>query len=615
MTARNHWQHSQNVATAARAGGAAPPIELIDLSLQPKQMDLLKAMKATGAGVPTIWGWGGAKGAAKSGGLRRIALAMRFLFPGTTGWIVRKIWEDLRLNHVEEYFREWPWLEQHYNVNDKEISIPMTKLVNGKRVSCPPSVLGFRHAESLKKVRQKFAGPQCHDLYVDQAEQFDAEALVIMPTACRWPGAAPGECKTAFFFNPGGPGTEYLRRVFWTKHKWEKGEIPGNFGFIQAYGWDNYEWFRTEQIKSILDPRRVMSIKEFYELPEMLKEGEPSRPNRFDMFITQTTYGRQLNSLPTGLRAGYLLGTMDRFAGQYFTAVWDEDKVVQTNDRIGAIVQPWWVRWLATDWGYSHYMPTVWFATGKLSPAEFKRHFGKTTEWPVDVVVIYRELVVKEMAEADVARLVVDGGEYEDSGDKVAFGGTPAEERPEMRHHYFSVEKVNDRRKGTDHNVPDLMNPVLKGGGMPELEPADSERIPGWRLLFSMLRQTCQLLGMPDDQMITKQMVVEGGPMLLISAHCADVIGAFPLAKETEEQDGDVLKVEGVSRADDIMDTVRYGCKSYLRPRGQAPREVRARELAEAVREEHPGDQTELAMTMRKFYSNENRRKRRRRGV
>lgn len=213
----------------------------LDIALQPKQQELLAALRSVGPDVATRIGWGGARGAAKSGGLRRVALAMRFLYPGTTCCITRKIWEDLRINHVERYFVEYPWLEQHYNSSEHEISIPMK--------SGPPSVIAFRYAESLKKVRQKFMGAEYHEIYVDQAEQYEEESLITIPTAARMPGSRPGECKTAYFFNPGGPGTEYLRRVFWT-HQFTARERPSNFKFIQAYGWDNYEWFRESDITS-----------------------------------------------------------------------------------------------------------------------------------------------------------------------------------------------------------------------------------------------------------------------------------------------------------------------------------------------------------------------------
>lgn len=540
----------------------------LDLCFQPKQAELRDIMRATGKSVPTRIGWGGSRGAAKSGGLRRICLAMRFLYPGTTGWIVRKIWEDLRINHVERYFDEFPWLEQYYNGSNKEIELPNK------------SVIGFRHAESLKRVRQKFMGTECHDLYIDQAEQFSEEELILMPTTVRMPGEKPGECKTSFFFNPGGPGTEYLRRVFHLK-QFKGKERPGNFQFIQAYGWDNYEWFRESGID--------LTPEKFYSLPS---------EDRFEMFINDTNYGRELNELPPSLRAGHLLGSFDSFAGQYYTAVWNEDLCVETQDRVELMMQPWWPKWLATDWGFSHYMPTLWATTGKLSPAQFKILFGIETEWPIDIVVIYRQLVINETAEGDAAELIADGGDLEDG---THFSGTPEDEREMIQHHYFSVEEL--AKKGHENSRSDLMDPILRRAGMPAMEAADNDRVDGWRLIFALLKQTCSLRSVKEGK-ITKEMA-QRGPMLIIGANCEDVIAAIPLAMRSEKDSEDVEKTS--TRADDVLDCLRYLLKSYLRPRKRAPKDVRAREVAS----QHT-DMTEKAMAMRKFEAAEKQHRKRR---
>jgi hypothetical protein len=59
----------------------------------------------------------------------------------------------------------------------------------------------------------------------------------------RAPGVAPGHCKRIYTFNPGGIGTNYLRRIFHLRD-YHENETAADFLFIQAYGWDNYEWFR-----------------------------------------------------------------------------------------------------------------------------------------------------------------------------------------------------------------------------------------------------------------------------------------------------------------------------------------------------------------------------------
>ena len=102
------------------------------------------------------------------------------------------------------------------------------------------------------------------------------------------------------FFNPGGCGTEFLRRVFHLKQYHGK-ERASDYAFIQSYGWDNYEWMRgTGEI----------SEREYYSL---------SNDERFQLFIERSQYGRKLNELPQSIRAGHLLGSFESFAGQYFS--------------------------------------------------------------------------------------------------------------------------------------------------------------------------------------------------------------------------------------------------------------------------------------------------------
>jgi hypothetical protein len=86
--------------------------------------------------------------------------------------------------------------------------------------------------------------------------------------------------------------------------------VPTDFAFIQAYGWDNYVWFSGE-----VD----ISEEEFYAL---------SSEARFELFISKTTYGKKLNALPPDLREGHLLGSFEKFAGQYFGGAWDDKACV-----------------------------------------------------------------------------------------------------------------------------------------------------------------------------------------------------------------------------------------------------------------------------------------------
>ncbi len=184
----------------------------------------------TGPNAATNIGGGGARAGGKSGGLRRIMLDRRFHRPKTSGCIVRRVWEDLRRNHVERYMLEFPIMRDWWRASERRFLMP-----NGSSIE-------FMYAENQQEVDQKFWGPEFYDIMVDQAEQFSEQELITIKTCNRWPDAPMGECKMGLFFNPGGTGTEYLRRIYAFK-RFHGGERPTDYEFVHLFGWDNFVWF------------------------------------------------------------------------------------------------------------------------------------------------------------------------------------------------------------------------------------------------------------------------------------------------------------------------------------------------------------------------------------
>jgi len=188
-------------------------------------------MEARGPNVATWLGYGGALGGRKSGAIRRVMLAHRGMYPKTVGVIVRRVLADVKENHIQKFWEEYPELRSCYNATDYEIV-----LRNGSRIK-------FMYAENSQEVDRKFYGPEFFDIFIDQAEQFSEGELRTINARNRAPGAPDGLCKMGLFFNPGGCGTEFLRRVFWLK-QYHGNERASDYAFIQSYGWDNYEWPR-----------------------------------------------------------------------------------------------------------------------------------------------------------------------------------------------------------------------------------------------------------------------------------------------------------------------------------------------------------------------------------
>lgn len=537
--------------------------DAIRLSLQPKQIELGKLIEARGPNVAVKLGFGGARGGAKSGGARRLMLARRLKHDNTPGFIIRKNFPDIYENYIIKYQQEQPWMSDCFNAKHNEYT-----LHNGSRIA-------YKYADTFKDVERISRGPEAVDILIDQAEQFTEDELIMLMTPNRWPNSEPGFCKTWLFFNPGGPGTEYLRRIFHLK-RYKNDEQAQDYSFIQAYGWDNYEWFRGQVD---LTPRQ------FYELPN---------EERFQIFITRTDYGKKLNALPPSLRLGELLGSFEHFSDQYFAGVWDENVCTITPDLAKSLIQSWWTRWMAQDWGFQDHTAHGWFASGKLSPSDALKFLGITTQWPIEIVVLYRELVINERAEADLAMDIVNA--------------TDPFERRYVERFYLSVDAFGQKaRQFGANSVGEQYMKIMQRYGLPNPSPADQRRVDGWRFMFNCLRQA-HMRGREVTEEETKQ-----GPMLLVSNECPAVIEAIPLAlRDKDDKREDVIRVAG-ALWEDCCDLVRYGLISELDAQEIAPVEVRRREVYDAYEaptpeQRTPEQMTSLSLAMRRFDAAENSR-------
>ena len=479
-------------------------------------------------------GFGGSRGAAKSGAVQRIALSLAGGKPGVIVWIIRRIWDDLNKDHVKTLFAQWPELKRYWHAMDHELRLPAA---GGE------SSIFFIHAGDSGRAKRKARGPQAHYIFLEQAEEFSQEEMEQLAGSNRAPGTPPGVCKRIFTFNPGGQGTNYLRRIFHLR-EYHNNERPGNFLFIQGFGWDNYEWFRG---------LGIVSEDEFYNSREW------NAAKRFQVFIEQTDFGRNLNQLPPGQRIGELMGSFDQFSGQYYSEVWEESATVLPAEVVARMIQPWWRRWVATDWGFSHYASTGWFASGLLAPGEVEGYFGVKAEMPVRVILQYRELLCQDVPEPDLARLIIRM--------------TPEAERREVRDHWIGHDAW--AKRGSANTVVEQMEPILCAAGMPRLSRADIDRVGGWRLLYNCWASARRLRRWGGPGMFSD--VRQDAPALFISAACVETQKAVPMLIAGNVSDGenpqDVVKMAGQAH-DDVADMLRYGLKSYLAAEPNPPGDI-----------------------------------------
>jgi len=533
------------------------------IHLQPKQDTLYSLLTTTGKESATIIGFGGAKGGGKSAGSDNCALLLAAelgnQYPGLQITIIRRVFNDLKSNHIDKIFEAHPELRDRYTDKDG------LKLHNGSRIV-------FAYAETAGDVERKFRGGfESPFIFVDEAQQFTERELQDMEMAARWTqtskGLPPGFCKLVLLFNPGGKSSEYLKRIFWTKSYRGK-ERPTSYAFLHVFGWDNYEWFRGQ-----------VEIEEtdFYDLDS---------DARFQLFVTETSEGRKYDAFPDAIRSGYLLGNFDSFEGQYFAGAWDEQLCTLTKAQIEAIVKPWWVRWMAQDWGFGDHASHGWYVSGKLSPSEWVQHFGGTTDYAMDVVIRYREHVIANRPEADMATDVV--------------AMTPQHERREIKRFFMSQDGFGQRAKQMGgHTVGEQWTRIMRRYEMPSPETADQNRVMGWRFMYNLLRQA-NLRGTNISEERAKQ-----GPAFFVSQECPEAIAAIPAAQRDPDDPDDVERVAG-ALWEDVTDEIRYGLHSYLNPQSKAPRDIRAKELYDSIQMPDPADQmTARALAMAKFKQQE----------
>jgi len=233
-----------------------------------------------------------------------------------------------------------------------------------------------------------------------------------------------------------------------------------------------------------------------------------------------------LNNLQNANEADYqryFLGSWDVFSGQYFQRWSKQISVIPAWIAEGLVQkQHWQPRWIGIDRGYGDHSCALW-----ASHVDYCTPDGISKP----VVLIYRELLRKEMGERDWAEEVAKHCVYETSmGPK----------RESIDAIYLSHDSFEKR---SEHTVAEMINDGWAKWGLPPAVPADKDRVSGWRFL--------------DELMAPRPL-----PDLLISDACVEVINAIPLAMRDEKVDGNVKLSR--TKTEDVLDALRYTCKSRM---------------------------------------------------
>lgn len=267
----------------------------------PKQALFLKAKTKHVA-------FGGARGGGKSWAVRVKAQLLALRYTGIRILIVRRTYEELRQNHIQQLRVELNGIAR-YNVTEKQFSFP-----NG-------SVIQFGYCAKDADL-DRYQGAEYDVIFLDEATQLSEHQMKTITACVRGVNRFPK--RVYYTCNPGGQGHQYIKRLF-IDRRFEAEEIPEEHSFIQSLVTDN---------KALM--------------------------------ASQPDYVQQLKALPHTQRLAWLEGRWDVFEGQFFEEFRDEP--AHYIDRQNThVIKPFriprdWTIYRSFDWGYARPFSCGWWA-------------------------------------------------------------------------------------------------------------------------------------------------------------------------------------------------------------------------------------------------------------
>lgn len=255
--------------------------------------------------------FGGSRGGGKSWAVQTKAKLLALKHSGIRISIFRRTYPELETNHIRVLV---PQCEQcgiaRYNKLDKRLTF-----ING-------SVIEFRFAQREADL-SRMQGQQWDVIFVDEATQWSEQELKMLSACCR--GTGPYPRRVYYTCNPGGPGHQYIKRVFLDR-KFRDGEDPDDYSFIQSKVTDNAALMRAD--------------------PE---------------------YVRYLEALPPKLKKAWLDGDWDTMSGAFFDDFVigaDEQQEDRTHTHVIKAFEPprSWQIMMGYDFGYSKPFSAAWYA-------------------------------------------------------------------------------------------------------------------------------------------------------------------------------------------------------------------------------------------------------------
>lgn len=330
--------------------------------------------------------------------------------------LIRRSYGEVKGNHLDRFLAEYG---------------PLCRWSEGEKTLYFPrgSFIRFGYCDAEGDVR-RYQGQEFDVIAIDEATQLSEAQFNALRACLR--GTSDRPRRMYLTCNPGGVGHAWVKRLF-VDRDFRAGERAADYAFIPARVYDN----------------------------PVLMEADPD-------------YARTLEALPEGLRAAWLEGRWDIFAGQFFPE-FDVGRHVCAPLTLPA----GWRCFGAMDYGFDM------LALLLLGVDEAG-----------DLWVI-RECCRPNLTLSEAGRLAVD-----------FFGG----ELSRVEYVVASPDLWN-RRQDSGRSGVEILSAVA---GMPLLRAADDRRIPGWRAL--------------------REYLGEGGPTLRIAAGCSVLIRSLAALRFDESR-------------------------------------------------------------------------------
>lgn len=196
---------------------------------------------------------------------------------------------------------------------------------------------------------------------------------------------------------------------------------------------------------------------------------------------------------------------------------------VHTSD-VDRLTKPWWTCWAAMHWGFRRHACVFWCCHGEVPSRDARSILGSDIDYPVSVIIFYRELVKDLVPEHALAAQVV--------------AMTPEPERKHLTR-FYAGNNAFERGDGSTRPIHRLIDDVTVPAGMPKLRLTDdgiAGRVATSRLVDSGLRRTLSIRGgnPPEKRSET--------PLLLISSECSNLISTLPRMVFDPKNREDVLE-------------------------------------------------------------------------